>query len=70
MAAECINLAVKYITEGITGLKLNKNELKRLFEFATKETSLPIQRCFLRPGGWCSHGLPLVPVLSNLLYLK
>ena len=32
---DCINLAVKYITEGNPGLKLSKNELKRLFEFAT-----------------------------------
>ena len=30
-----INLAVKYISEGNPGLKLSKNELKRLFVFAT-----------------------------------
>lgn len=49
MAAECINLAVKDITEGNTGLKLNKNELKRLLEFVTKETH------FLFKGAFYDH---------------
>ena len=33
MAAKCINLAVKYITEGNPGLKLNKNELNNKTAF-------------------------------------
>ena len=35
---ECSNLAIKYNTEGNPGLKRSKDELKRLFEFATKGT--------------------------------
>ena len=46
---DCINLAVKYITEGNPGLKLSKHELKRLFEFATKETH------FLFKGNFCDQ---------------
>ena len=45
---EFINLAVKYgITEGNPALKLSKHELKRLFEFATKETHFLFKGDFL-----------------------
>ena len=46
---DCINLAVKYITERNPGLKLSKHELKRLFEFPTKETH------FLFKGNICDQ---------------
>lgn len=35
---ECIDLVVKYISEGNSGLKRSGNELKRLFGFATNKT--------------------------------
>ena len=35
---ECIDLAVKYISEGNPDLKLTPSDLKRLFSFATAET--------------------------------
>ena len=40
---ECIDLAVKYISEGNPGLKLSENELKRLFGFATNESHFPFK---------------------------
>ena len=63
---ECINLAVKYITEGNPGLKLRKNELKRLFEFSTKETHLLFNDTFYNHVGGVAMGSPLAPVLANL----
>ena len=35
---ECIDLAVKYISEGIPDLKLTTSDLKRHFSFATAKT--------------------------------
>lgn len=70
MAAECINLPVKYITEGNPALKRNKNELKRLFEFATKETHFLFNGAFYIQVDGVAMGSPLAPVLANLLYLK
>ena len=63
---QCINLAVKYNTEGNPGLKLSKNELKRLFEFSTKETHLLFNGTFYDHVGGVAMGSPLVPVLANL----
>ena len=40
---ECIDLGVKYISEGNPGLKLSENELKGLFGFATNETHFPFK---------------------------
>ena len=65
---DCINLAVKYITEGNPGLKLisSKNELKRLFEFATKETHFLFKGNFYDQVHGVAMGSPLAPVLTNL----
>ena len=63
---DCINLAVKYITEGNPGLKLSKNELKRLFEFATKETHFLFKSNFYDQVDGVAMGSPLAPVLANL----
>ena len=73
MAAECINLAVKYITEGNAGLKLNKNELKRLFEFATKETHFLFKGAFYDQVDGVAMGSPLSLFSQSLIssvYLK
>ena len=35
---ECIDLAIKYIYQGIPGLKISPTDLKTLFSFATAET--------------------------------
>jgi len=63
---ECINLAVKYITEGNPGLKLSKKELKRLFEFSTKETHLLFNGTFYGQVDDVAMGFPRVPILANL----
>ena len=63
---DCTNLAVKYITEGNPGLKLSKNELKRLFEFATKETHFLFKGNFYDQVDGVAMGSPLAPVLANL----
>ena len=68
MAAKCINLAVKYITEGNPGLKLNKNELKRLFEFATKETHFPFKGAFNDQVDGVAMGSPL-SLFSPISYI-
>ena len=62
---DCINLAVKYITEGNPGLKLSKNELKRLFEFATKETHFLFKSNFHDQVDGVAMGSPL-PLLSPI----
>ena len=61
---DCINLAVKYITEGNPGLKLSKNELKRLFEFATKETHFLFKGNFYDQVDGVAMGSPLAPVVA------
>ena len=63
---DCINLAVKYITEDNPGLKLCKNELKRLFEFVTKETHFLFKGNFYDQVDGVAMGSPLAPVLANL----
>lgn len=68
MAAKCINLAVKYITEDNPGLKLNKNELKRLFEFATKETHFLFKGAFYDQVDGVAIGSPL-SLFSPISYL-
>ncbi|CAH3174309.1 unnamed protein product, partial [Porites evermanni] len=63
---DCINLAVKYITEGNPGLKLSKSELKRLFEFVTKETHFLFKSNFCDQVDVVAMGSHLAPVLANL----
>ena len=67
MAGECINLAVKYITEGNAGLKLNKNELKRFCEFATKETHFLFKGAFYDQVDGVAMGSPLSLFSQSLI---
>lgn len=62
---ECINLAVKYITESNPGLKLSNNELKRLFKFVAKENHFLFKVSFYHKGDGVALGSPLAPVLPN-----
>ena len=63
---ECINLAVKYISEGNPDLKLTPSDLKRLFSFATAETHFLLKGSFYDQIDGVSMGSPLAPVLANL----
>lgn len=59
---ECVNRSVKYIIESNPGLKLSNNELKRLFEFAAKETHFLFKISFYDQGDGVAMGYPLAPV--------
>ena len=63
---ECIDLAVTYISKGNPGLKLSQKELKRLFEFATKETHFLFKGTYYDQVDGVAMGSPLAPVLANL----
>ena len=47
-------------------MKFSKNELKRLFEFATKETHFLFNVTFYEQVDGVAMGSPLAPVLANL----
>ena len=64
---ECIDLAVKYISEGNPDLKLTPSDLKRRFTFATAETHFLFKGSFYDQIGGVAMGTPLAPVLANLL---
>ena len=53
---ECINLAVKYITESNPGLKV---------KFAAKENHFLFKVSFYHQGDGVALGSPLAPVLPN-----
>ena len=63
---ECIDLAVKYISEGNPDLKLTPSDLKRLFSFATAETHFLFKGSFYDQNDGVAMGSPLAPVLANL----
>ena len=63
---ECIDLAVKYISEGNPDLKLTPSDLKRLFSFATAETHFLFKGSFYDQIDGVAMGSPLAPVLANL----
>ena len=63
---ECIDLAVKYISEGNPDLKLTRSDLKRLFSFATAETHFLFKGSFYDQIDGVAMGSPLAPVLANL----
>ena len=63
---ECIDLAVKYISEGKPDLKLTPSDLKRLFSFATAETHFLFKGSFYDQIDGVAMGSPLAPVLANL----
>ena len=63
---ECIDLAVSYITDGNSDLKLSKSDLIKLLSFATAQThSLFNGKVYDQIDG-VAIGSPLAPVLANL----
>lgn len=63
---ECIDLAVKYVSEGNPDLKLSTNELNNLFHFATSRTHFLFKGSFYDQIDGVAMGSPLAPVLANL----
>ena len=63
---ECIDLAVRYIKEENTDIKLSATELKTLLRFATAQTHFLFKGSFYDQVDGVSMGSPLAPVLANL----
>ena len=63
---ECIDLAVKYISEGNPDLQLTPSDLKRPFSFAAAETHFLFKGSFYDQMDGVAMGSPLAPVLANL----
>ena len=63
---ECIDLAVKYISDGDPDIKLSNTELKSLFSVATAQTHFLFKGSFYDQIDGVAMGFPLAPVLSNL----
>ena len=65
---ECIDLAVRFIKEENTDIKLSATELKTLLRFATAQTHFLFKDSFLSSGRWCVYGLAPCPRLSQPFY--
>ena len=63
---ECIDLAVRYIKEDKTDIKLSATELKTILRFATAQTHFLFKGSFYDQVDGVSMGSPLAPVLANL----
>ncbi|XP_078355795.1 uncharacterized protein LOC144640561 [Oculina patagonica] len=63
---ESIDLAVKYVKEGNSDIKLSTDELRTLFRFATAQTHFLFKGSFYDQVDGVSMGSPLAPVLANL----
>ena len=63
---ECIDLAVRYIKEDNTDIKLSATELKTLLRFATAQTPFLFSGSFYDQVDGVSMGSPHAPVLANL----
>ena len=63
---ETVNLAVDLILSNEPNLKINKDELKKLFFFATAQTHFLFNGDFFDQIGGVAMGSPLAPVLANL----
>ena len=63
---ETINLAVDLILSNEPNLKINKDELKKLFFFATAQTHFLFNGDFFDQIDGVAMGSPLAPVLANL----
>ena len=64
---ECIDLAVKYVSEGNPDLKLSTTELvKSLFHFATSQTYFLLKGSLYDQVDGVAMGSPLFPVIANL----
>ena len=65
---ESIDLAIHYIVEGNTDLKLRKSNLKQLFLFATAQIHISFNGNFYDQIDGVAMGSPLATVLANLFY--
>ena len=63
---ECIDLAVRYIKQGNTDIKLSATELKTLLRFATAQTHFLCKGSFYDQVDGVSMGSSLAPVLASL----
>ena len=63
---ECIDLAVRYISDGNSNLKLSSTELKILFSIATAQTHFLFKGSFYDQIDGVAMGSPLAPVLPYL----
>ena len=63
---ECIDLAVRYISDGNPDLKLSSTELKSLFSTATAQTHFLFKGSFYDQIDGVAMGSPLAPVLPYL----
>ena len=63
---ECIDLAVHYIKEENTDIKLSATELKTLLRFATAQTHFLFKGSFYDQVDGVSMGSPLASVLASL----
>ena len=61
---ECIDLVVKYISEGNPDLKLTPSALKCLFSFATAETTFFFKGSFYGQIDGVVMGSPIAPICS------
>ena len=64
---ECIDKVVHYVKEDKTDIKLSATDLKTLLCFATAQTHFLFKGSFYDQVDGVSMGLPLAPVLANLL---
>ena len=63
---ECIHLAITYICQGTTGLKISATDLKTSFPLATAKTHFLFNKgVFYDQIHWGCYGLPLAPVLHS-----
>ena len=62
----CIDLAISYITKGITRLKLSKANLTKLFTIATAQTHFLFNGKVYDQIDGVTMGSPIAPVLANL----
>ena len=65
---ECIDLAVRYIKEENTDIKLSATKLKTLLRFATAQTHFLLKDSFYDQVDGVSMGSPFAPVLANFFY--
>ena len=63
---ESIDLAVSYILQNNSNLKLSKEDLTKLFSFATAQTHFLFNGSTYDQVDGVSMGSPLAPVLANL----
>ena len=63
---ECIDLAVRYISDGNPDLKLSSTELKSLFSIATAQSHFLFEGSFYDQIDGVAMGSPLAPVLAYL----